>query len=563
MQNRHCFFILLLISPLFWRGVGGEVFGQTTFIHPLKGEKPLLTGNYGEVRPNHFHAGIDFKTHPSEHLPIYAVADGYVSRLKISSFGYGKVLYITHANGLVSVYGHEYAFADKIKTYAEAAQEIAQTFEIELFPKPTDLPVKQGEVIGYTGNTGSSQGPHLHFEFRDEKSEAPLNPLRYLKVEDVVAPRIQSIALYSEDKLERLLPNIKKTDTLKTSYAIGFGISCYDYEQVNGNKNNIYKAEMYVDGKLYYRHILDSIPFDLARYVNTYADYNAKKQRGVTIQKLFKTKNNELPIYKTINDKGFISFTDNAPHAIRIVVYDFYNQKDEVSFCVKNTNTNPQPFQKGRERATQVLPLGKDLGWVIQDCMLPYKVSTADYSIDLPAKSLYEDVPLTITYQNNILLFTTKEYSIPFQNNCTITLKVPQPLLKYSDKLCIADVTGGKSYVGGTFENGTVKASTKTFGKYIVDMDTVAPQIKLITQKKTAYKSGDIIYFKVSDAYSGIGVFKLFINGKWHLAEYEYKNNTIYFTVDDKLPKGKVMLNLQVSDKRNNQANLQTTLLIQ
>src|ERR1017187_3460612 len=125
MQNRHYLFVLFLISH--------TCFGQT-FIHPLKGEKPLLTGNYGEVRPNHFHAGIDFKTHGTNHLPIYAVADGYVSRLKISSFGYGKVLYITHANGLVSVYGHEYAFADKIKTYAEAAQEIAQTFEIELFP---------------------------------------------------------------------------------------------------------------------------------------------------------------------------------------------------------------------------------------------------------------------------------------------------------------------------------------------------------------------------------------------------------------------------------------------
>ncbi|HEX7414291.1 MAG TPA: M23 family metallopeptidase, partial [Bacteroidia bacterium] len=452
---------------------------------------------------------------------------------------------------LVSVYGHEYAFADKIKTYAEAAQEIAQTFEIELFPKPTDLPVKQGEVIGYTGNTGSSQGAHLHFEFRDEKSEVPLNPLRYLKIEDVVAPKIQGVALYSEDKLEKLLPNIKKTDTLKTSYAIGFGISCHDYEQVNGNKNNIYKAEIYVDGKLYYRHVLDSIPFDIARYVNTYTDYNAKKQRGVTIQKLFKAKNNELPIYKTINDKGFISFSDNAPHNIRIVVYDFYNQKDEVSFCVKTTNVSNKKKEGGRE---------------VQDCTLPYKVSTENFSVELPAKSLYEDAPLLASYQNNILSFTTKEYAIPFQNNCTITLKVPQPLLKYGDKLCIADVTnGGKSYVGGTFENGNVKANTKTFGKYKVDMDTVAPQIKLITQKKAgqAYKNGDIIYFKVSDAYSGIGVFKLFINGKWHLAEYEYKNNTIYFTVDEKLPKGKVMLNLQVSDKRNNQANRQTTLLIQ
>ena len=527
-------------------------FGQT-FIHPLKGEKPQLTGNYGEVRPNHFHAGIDFKTHPSGHLPIYAVADGYVSRIKISSFGYGKVLYITHANGLVSVYGHEYGFADKIKKYAYTAQELAQSFEIELYPKPNELPVKQGDVIGYTGNTGSSQGPHLHFEVRDEKTEAPLNPLRYLKIEDVVAPKIQRLALYSEDKLEKLLPSIKKTDTLKTSYPVGFGIECFDYEQTKGNKNNIYKAEIYVDGKLYYRHVLDSIHFDVARYVNTYADYGAKKQKGITIQKLFKTKNNDLPIYKTIHDRGFISFNDDAPHAVNIVVYDFYNQKDEVSFYMRKTG--------GSLSSTLTFSIDKRR---FQDCLQPYKINTVDYSIELPAKSLYEDAQLVTTYQNNTLSFTAKGYNIPFQNNCTITLKVPVNLLKYADKLCIADVTNGKSYVGGTFENGFVKANTKTFGKYKVDVDTVAPQRKLITQRKSGvYKIGDVVSFKVNDAFSGIGLFKLFINGKWHLAEYEYKTNTIYFTIDEKIPTGKVMLNLQVSDKKNNQTNFQTTLVIQ
>ena len=196
--------------------------------------------------------------------------------------------------------------------------------------------------------------------------------------------------------------------------------------------------------------------------------------------------------------------------------------------------------------------------------MQPYKVGTADYSIELPAKSLYEDAQLNTYYQNNIFSFTSKDYDIPFQNNCTITLKVPTNLLKYTGKLCIADVTAGKIYVGGTFENGFVKVNTKTFGKYKVDIDTVAPQIKLVTQKKSGvYKTGDIISFKVSDAFSGIGLFKLFINGKWHLAEYEYKKNTIFFIVDERIPKGKVMLNLQVSDKKNNQANFQTTLVIQ
>ncbi|HXU28451.1 MAG TPA: M23 family metallopeptidase [Bacteroidia bacterium] len=519
---------------------------QSPFVFPLKG-KPALNGNYGEVRPNHFHAGLDFKTHYSEHLPIHAVADGYVSRIKISTTGYGKVLYVTHPNGLVSVYGHEYVFADKIKKYTEAAQEIAEVFEIELFPKPTDLPVKQDEIIGYTGNTGSSEGPHLHFEIRDEKSEAPLNPLRFFKIEDVVAPKIQRVALYSEYKLEKIILPAQKTDTIKTTYAIGFGIECFDYEQKQGNKNNIYKAEIYIDGKLYYRHILDSITFDLARYVNTYADYDLKKQKQITIQRLYKEKNNDLPIYKTVNDRGFISFNDNAFHIVRIVVYDFYNQKDEVSYIVKTVVSSPIIVRGSRK----------------QDCLTAFKESIADYSIELPAKSLYEDVQLVTSYQNNTLSISAMDYDAPFQNSCIIKLKVPDNLSKYKDKLCVSNVSGTKSYVDAVFENGFVKANIKTFGRYKIDIDTVAPQIKFNSNKTGFYKLGNIVSFKVTDNYSGIGVFKLHLNGKWHLAEYEPKTNTIFFTVDEKVFKGNLILNLQVSDKENNQSNFQTTLLVQ
>ena len=524
---------------------------QSAFTYPLKG-KPVLNGNYGEVRPNHFHAGIDFRTHYTNHLPIYAVADGYVSRIKISTTGYGKVLYVTHANGLVSVYGHEFGFADKIKNYVENAQEIAEVFEIELFPKPTELPVKQGEVIGYTGNTGSSEGPHLHFEIRDEKTEAPLNPLRYLKIEDVVAPKIQRLALYSFYKLEKIISPPKKTDTLILTQATGFGLDCFDYEQPNqSGKNNIYKAEIYIDGKLYYRHIIDSIPFDLARYVNTYADYDVKKQQQITIQKLFKEKNNELPIYKTINDKGFIFFNDAACHPIKITVYDFYNQKDEMSFTVKAVPSTKMKESYGN----------------FNNCLEPFKVSTADYMLELPAKSLYEDAKLVVLYQNNILSFMAERYDIPLQNNCTISLKVPQNLLKYGTKLCMANSTNStnstKNYVDAVFKDGFVTGNTKLFGKYKVDVDTVAPQIKAVVSKKTIHKTNDVISFKVTDNYSGIGVFKLYLNGKWHLAEYEHKTNTIYFTITSKTPKGNVLLNLQVSDKKNNQANYTITLNIE
>ena len=180
------------------------------------------------------------------------------------------------------------------------------------------------------------------------------------------------------------------------------------------------------------------------------------------------------------------------------------------------------------------------------------------------AKTLYHDAKLLTSYQNDVLSFSGVDYDIPLQNNCIIKLKVPDRLLKYKDKLCVSNINGtAKSYLDGVFENGFVKANIKTFGKYKVDADTIAPQITLLSQKKTSYKTGNIVSFKVSDSYSGIGVFKLHLNGKWHLAEYERKTNTIFFAIDEKVTKGSVILNLQVSDKKNNQANFQTTLLVE
>ena len=273
MQVLYKIFLPFLILPFAQKA-------QSDWVLPLK-EKVYLTGNYGEIRPNHFHTGLDFKTHPVNNLPIYAVAAGYVSRIKVSTHGYGKVLYITHANGLVSMYGHQNAFNDTIKKYVAVAQQQQETFEIELLPKPNELPVKQDEIIGFSGNTGDVEGPHLHFEIRDEKTEIPLNPFRIFKIIDTVAPTITSVVLYDDDYAEPQLIKIKKkTDTVSVSYKFGIGIVCFDLEQVHGNKNNIYKTELYLDGKLFYSHTLDSISFDLARYVNTYCDYDAIKKNG-------------------------------------------------------------------------------------------------------------------------------------------------------------------------------------------------------------------------------------------------------------------------------------------
>ena len=513
---------------------------------PLK-QKAQLTGNYAEVRPNHFHAGLDFKTHPKKHLPIYAIADGYVSRIKVSAHGYGKALYITHPNGYVSVYGHQHRFNDAIAGFVRAAQVKQQYFEIELFPRFGELKVKQGDIIGYTGNTGDSEGPHLHFEIREESSEVPLNPLRFLQVQDTVAPVITAIGVYEEDngRPRVLKMKRKKIDTLVVDVKLGIGVECFDLEQRPGNKNNVHTIELYIDGIRYHWQRLDSVSFDLARYVNAYADYEAKKAGKGVFQKCFKSKNNELPVYKSGHD-GFIYLDDTLHHTITVKVYDYYRQSDEANFVVKRKPA-------GRMNPIPIPAL---------NCLEPWQKVTGDYKIEMPAKSLYRDADMDDSFARGQLFFFAKKYHVPPHKACTLSIKAPEKLTRLGEKLCLID--SRRTYYGGTYRGGYVSAATKNFGVFRVAADTVPPKAKYVVRKKNAvYKAGDMIAFRVSDELSGIGHFKVYVNDAFQLAEYEHKTGMIFFYLADQIVKGTLRVKLEVADKKNNLATSSAKIIYQ
>lgn len=533
---------LAFFSGVFLLSTG--LFAQSGFTLPLR-EKVFLTGNYGEIRPNHFHAGLDFRTDIEKHLPIYCIGDGYVSRIKVGTHGYGKVLYITHPNGQVSVYGHQYRFNDSIKKYVEAAQDMLEAFEVELFPKPGELKVKQGELIGYTGNTGDTEGPHLHFEIRDEKTEVPLNPLRFLSVPDTVAPVITAVTLRGgEPDYVKYLTAKDTTDTLRVPLSFGVGVQCHDLEQIPGNANNVNKIELVIDSNLYYRAVLDSIPFDMARYVNCYAwrkrfKIRWQEERYDKEQKCFKMKNNDLPIYKVMNGDGYINLNDTLVHELKIIVYDLYDHACTLKIKVK------------REPASRMNPVIKPP----VNCLEPWQRSTANYRIEMLEKTLYTDVRMTDSMHNGWLHFYADGYNLPLHKSCILAMKVPAHLKSWAHKLCIADVSG--AYYGGAFDKDWISTTTKSFGMYKVAIDTIAPAVKFVkprSKKKKVYKAGDLISFKVNDALSGIGNFKVLVNDKFQLAEYEHKTGLVFFEVTDKTPKGKITVKLQLSDKKDNQA---------
>ena len=522
------------------------LFAQYNFTNPL--ENIVVTGNFAEIRNNHFHAGLDLRTDPVKHLPIYSIEKGYVSRIKVSSYGYGKIIYITHQNGIVSVYAHQHRFSDRIEKHVREKQAEKETFEIEIIPNKNAIPVTKGEVIGYTGNTGSSEAPHLHFELRDEKTEVALNPLLYFKFKDDIAPDLNRIYFFETTDLNNpeiiyRIPINKKKTTLKkgNSSSIkefnsdeliqlpecsGFAFSAFDQHELNGSVNQIYTAELYLDDALFYRHAFDSIAFDKTRYINCFTELG--KTKGEKIQKCFLSKNENLPIFKTINPSGELFLKDTLIHKLRLVLSDANNNKNISVFKIKKSN-----------KMKFITPVKKKY-----DCFKEIILKHTDAEVVFKEKTFFNDVDVYLEKISTDLIEINANVQSVFQ---AFTIKIkPDKLINDTSKYCIIEKTKN-TYCGGSFKNGFVVASSKHLGVFNVTTDTIPPQITQMKKNKL-----NKLVFKVSDNLSGIGEFKLYLNEKWQYAEYEYKNNMIFCPKDEKIPKGKYKFRLKVLDKKKN-----------
>lgn len=528
-------------------------FGQSidpSFAFPLD-RTPVVTGNYAELRPNHFHAGLDFSTDPVVNLPIKSVADGYVSRIKISSGGYGRVLYVTHPNGYVTVYAHQKRYADKINSYTRIRQFEQKKNEIELFPAPGELPVKKGEVIGYTGNTGSSTGPHLHFEIREEKSEVPLNPLLFYDVKDDVKPVITHVAVYntSDSNAVKLQQNASFDTRLNGLNLPGntfllpqntFALAFAGYDQMNGstNRNNIFDAKIKIDGLLIYHHQLNQISFDQARYVNVFSE----KSGPVKLQKCFTPACHAVGIYKTLVNGGKIELKDTLKHTIELILSDEKGNQNNLVFYV---------------RAKEVKGYLKEGVKINAYCAKDFNLKQADFELFVPKGALAA----------NTLIFKKTSAKALAGGGLWLGEKNEKLLKAFRLSVKTPDVIAGKEArmvmlvngdpVPARYENGWLHAEPKAFGNFSYTYDTVAPVITYgyNKTKPATIKSYKNLAFKVSDALSGIGDYHLYINNTWQIAEYDAKSSTIFCYFDDSTPVGNIDIRLEVIDKVGNKAS--------
>jgi hypothetical protein len=536
----------------------------------------FLAGNYGEIRSAHFHGGIDIKTQQVEGKTVVAADSGYVFRVAVQSGGYGHALYLRHPTGLVTVYGHLRQFTPEIDAWVKEQQYRKKSFEVDLSPDKKQFVFRKGETIGISGNSGSSGGPHLHFEIRDNSASIPLNGLKYaFPIKDLVKPKIEWLCIYPLDdsstvnglNKKLLLPvsmlknNLYiKANNPSVSGNIGFGIVTYDLLSNSLNKCEPYSMSVYEDSLLYFRCIIDSIPFSQTGYVASMIDYEEKIKNGRTIQKLFVEPNNNLPIYKKAINRGGIRFSDSLEHHIMISVADAYDNRSDLIFNVHSS---------GFKGPLASLPKN-DSEVVAQFYFNSLNVyETAEAKVVVPKDALFDNIKFRFVRTETDSgryspIFNVHQEGVPLKRSFVLSIK-PRNLPPYLRTKAGITGIGEKGNVisqGGSYKNGYVTAQVKSFGRFFVSVDTVAPVIRPSGFRQGGrYSDGQVLSFRIRDYGSGIAKYSGYIDQEWALFEYDGKNENLFYRIDGKkIHKGKThKIEVIVSDNRENYTRFEST----
>lgn len=510
----------------------------------------ILNGNFGELRSNHFHAGIDIKTKGTTNLPVMSVDEGFISRISVSPSGYGKALYIDHPSGYTSVYAHLLSFSPEVEKYVKEQQYKKETFALNLYPDKDFFVVKKGAVIARSGNSGSSGGPHLHFEIRDTETEYPLNPLSFgFNVPDKTKPSVTNLYVYPVTSESNVDGNaVKKSYELVFSEgvyrpknnltiqgwgSIGFGIDAVDFLDGNWSKCGIYKAELLVDSQLIYSFVIDRLNFNDMRYINCHIDYEEYIKNKRKVHKTFVEPGNILGIYRNTKNNGVFDFNDGKTHKVVIKVYDFFSNSVDIKFNFKSSSaietkkvqyTEFFKFDRKNNFSNDEIEIDLPHGALCNDLMFKYKISTAKQGI----------------YSN---IHSIHNKYVPVLKPIEVSIKPVNLPEKLKDKALMAyiDIPSGKiSAIGGKYSFGSVKSIIKDFGDICIVVDTIAPVISplSIKDKKTLMEPGRI-RFMITDNLSGIEKYNGYIDDKWVLFEYDIKSKVVTYYFDENISKGK------------------------
>lgn len=557
-------------------------YPDTLFQAPL--ERPLtLSGSFGELRGGHFHSGLDFTTGERIGKPVKAIADGYVARIKVSATGFGKALYIRHPMGYTSVYAHLHSFKASIATYVKKAQYQQESYQLNLYPGEGKFAVKQGEVIGQSGNSGSSTGPHLHFEIRETRTAMPLNPLFFgFQVKDTKSPVIQGLRLYPindhsqvkvtfddhepvKSSLEPITLEVEKegshyglahAESICARGAFGVSVAVTDYHDRSSHALGVSQIILKNQDRRIFKSRIDKFRFSQTRYVNAHMDYAANVAHNLEYQRCFVLPGNKLPFYTT-QDRGIIQISDGDEFQLVVNAKDAHGNQSTVKWDLKHC---PEPIaqsvRKSKPATLKYLPYNAES-----------QVNTPGLRLDFPAGAFYDTVAFTLDQKSKPEYPYGPVYQVhnrftPVQKRYLMQMDatgVPGPL---RENALIIHLEPGSDpeAIGGQFKDGFVEASVRQFGRFTLAVDSLPPNVRLVNVPRgRSYAEDRPLNVRVSDELSGLDSYKPRIDGEWVRMAYDKKNNMLTFQDFGRLNGQNHTLELTVIDNQGNQKTIRQT----
>jgi hypothetical protein len=537
-------------SVFFWLILNTSIwpYAIAQKINPLNGAL-IISGSFGEPRLNHFHTGIDITTRGKTGLSVYAFDAGYVSRIKVSAIGYGKAIYITHPNGLISVYGHLSKFNDVIQSYVTTQQYKQQKSELELYPEANQFIIKKGELIAYSGNSGGSSGPHLHFEVRDAAGESfPLNPLKYnLDLKDTIKPTFRELAIYNlNEPSDMVNPRQYNLTTHQKSYKlqqrstpdtitipfnqVGVGVKVHDL--ANGCDSDgyfgVYRLQMNVNNIKVYEFAMNRLDFNEGRYANCHIDYRQKKKNKEQFYRCYLLPGNKAAIYDAVLNRGIIQLGKGEVKKVEIVSSDYFNNTSNVVFYI---TTSSNGYVQAVPPIGLLVKHNESKSWGNTRIKLTFDSGTFYDQTYLKIDSNKLPSAYSTSYQIH------NEYT-PLHKSFSLSIKLNNYNTQLPEsKFVLVRImeNGSVSAYKSTVANGWVSANPKELGTFYIASDTITPKITPTNFTPGQSTKNKMLTLKITDNLSGIETYNFYVDNQWIVADYDAKNDLISIDISKQL----------------------------